>query len=325
MDNLNEPTRYTVCVTKQDEGQRADKFLSNALPELTRSRIQQLLEEGHITLDGAPLTSPSKKVKDSQTFVIAVPPSVEAIPEAEDIPLDIIYEDQDLVVINKPPGMVVHPAPGNPNQTLVNALLAHCGDSLSGINGVKRPGIVHRLDKGTSGLLVAAKNDQAHQRLSHQLSNRTMSTYQAVVWGVPSPRAGTITGAIGRSRRDRKKMAIVSKGGKEATTHYTVEKAYKLLASLVRCQLETGRTHQIRVHLTSLGHSLVGDPTYGRRPKQLAEDLKSFLVSPMWPADRVALHAAELKFIHPTSQEEMVFTAPLPGDIRALLDVLECQ
>jgi 23S rRNA pseudouridine1911/1915/1917 synthase len=317
--------RYTVYATKQDEGLRTDKFLSKSLPDLTRTRIQQLLELGHILIDGKPAKSPSKKVQEDQLFEITIPPSVEATPEPEDIPLNIIYEDNDVVVINKPAGMVVHPAPGNPNKTLVNALLAHCGESLSGINGVKRPGIVHRLDKGTSGLIVVAKNDIAHQALSQMLTDRSMSRiYQAVVWGVPLSSEGTIEGNIGRSPKNRKKMALVSKGGKEAITHYKTLKAYGLLASLVKCRLETGRTHQIRVHMTSLGHSLMGDPTYGRKPKKLPEELNHFLLIE-WLKDRTALHAYQLKFIHPRTGKEMLFECPLPGDIRALLDVLEFQ
>lgn len=326
MDDSLTPTRYTVSVSKQDEGLRADKFLSHSLPDLTRSRIQQLFREGHILQDGRVFETPSKKVKEGQTFHIAIPPTVEAIPQAENIPLDIIYEDDDLVVINKSAGMVVHPAPGSPNRTLVNALLAHCGESLSGINGVKRPGIVHRLDKGTSGLIVAAKNDKAHQGLSSQLSDKSMKRiYKAVVWGLPSPKKGTIEGSIGRSPRNRKKMAIVSRGGKEAITHYKVEQAFGLVASLVECQLETGRTHQIRVHLTSKGHALLGDPTYGGRPRRLPNELEEFLKSSLWPKDRVALHAFRLSFVHPVQHKDMIFEAPLPGDIRELLNVLECN
>lgn len=314
---------YTVCVTAQQAGLRVDKFLSDAFPDLTRTRIQQLMGEGCVTRDGQTLTSASSKVKAEMVFEITIPPAIEAIPQAQDIPLDIVYEDADLLVVNKPAGMVVHPAPGNPDRTLVNALLAHCGESLSGINGVKRPGIVHRLDKGTSGLLVVAKNDKAHQSLASQLSDRSMSrVYQALVWGVPPHRSGTIEGNIGRSPQNRKKMAIVARGGKEARTHYQVIESFGMVASLVQCKLDTGRTHQIRVHLTSKGMPLIGDPLYGKRPSKCPADILAFLSSEEWHPDRVALHAETQTFIHPTTGERCTFQAPLPGDIRALMDVL---
>lgn len=314
---------YTVCVTAQQAGLRVDKFLSDAFPDLTRTRIQQLMSEGCVTRDGEVLTSASSKVKVDMVFEITIPPAIEAIPQAQDIPLNIVYEDADLLVVNKPAGMVVHPAPGNPDRTLVNALLAHCGESLSGINGVKRPGIVHRLDKGTSGLLVVAKNDKAHQSLASQLSDRSMSrVYQALVWGAPPQRSGTIEGNIGRSPQNRKKMTIVARGGKEARTHYQVIESFGMVASLVQCKLDTGRTHQIRVHLTSKGMPLIGDPLYGKRPSKCPPDVLAFLGSEGWHPDRVALHAETQTFIHPTTGERCTFQAPLPGDIRALMDVL---
>jgi len=317
---------YTVCVLPQQAGSRVDKFLSDAFPDLTRTRIQQLIGEGCVTQDGQILESASSKVKAGMVFEIIIPPAVEAIPQAQDIPLTIVYEDADVLVVNKPPGMVVHPAPGNLDKTLVNALLAHCGDSLSGINGVKRPGIVHRLDKGTSGLLVVAKNDKAHQSLASQLSDRSMSRiYQALVWGVPSQRSGTVEGNIGRSPQNRKKMAIVGRGGKEARTHYQVIESFGTLASLVECKLETGRTHQIRVHLTSKGMPLIGDPLYGKRPSKCPTDVVAFLGGGEWSSDRVALHAQTQTFIHPTTGERCTFHAPLPGDIRALMDVLRSE
>jgi 23S rRNA pseudouridine1911/1915/1917 synthase len=225
-------------------------------------------------------------------------------------------------VIDKPAGMVVHPAPGHAEGTLVNALLNHCGESLSGINGVKRPGIVHRLDKETSGLLVAAKNDKAHHALSHQLATREMGrVYWALVWGRLLPLEGSIEGAIGRDPRHRQRMAM-REGGKFARTHYKVLKFFGTFASLVECRLETGRTHQIRVHLTAKGHPLLGDPLYKKQSLHVPEDLKTYLKE-KWPQDRQALHAKELSFIHPSTGEKLNFSSELPEDMRNLIPVLD--
>jgi len=295
--------------------------LATKLQDISRSRLQELIEEGFVHVDQKD-ADPSFKVKEGQVIDITIPPLVEAIPIPQDIPLDILYEDSDVIVINKPAGMVVHPAPGNPEGTLVNALLSHCGDSLSGINGVKRPGIVHRLDKETSGLLVAAKNDKAHHHLAHQLATHEMGRrYFAVVWGMLTPLEGTIEGAIARDPRHRQRMAI-RQSGKFARTHYKVLKLYGRVASFVECRLETGRTHQIRVHLAAKGHSLIGDALYGKPPRAIPSVLQTHLKE-KWPKDRHALHAKDLLFVHPTTGENLHFSTDLPEDIRNLIDVLE--
>jgi len=321
----------TLAYTIPDEaaGQRLDKALAAGLPDLSRSRVQALLEQGCVRGDGRTITDASLRVKPGQTFELQVPGAEAAEPVAQDIPLDVVFEDADVLVIDKPAGLVVHPAAGNPDGTLVNALLAHCGDSLSGIGGVRRPGIVHRLDKDTSGLMVVAKNDRAHHGLSDQFADRTLSrTYLALVWGVPNPTQGRIEGNIGRSSADRKKMAVVTGGGKPAGTKYRVVKSFGMAASLVECVLETGRTHQIRVHLTHIGHPLVGDPLYGRgrsgRPggkfaSLLPEPLRGSLVG--FP--RQALHAAALTFRHPVSGEIVAFRSSIPADIHELIVTLE--
>lgn len=316
-----------VVISDENNGRRLDRVLADEISDISRSRLKALIEDGHVTVNGKGATDPSGKVRAGQVYEIAVPPPVSATPEAEDIPLDVVYEDKDLLVINKPPGLVVHPAAGNHDGTLVNALLAHCGATLSGIGGVKRPGIVHRLDKDTSGLMVVAKNDAAHQGLSAQLADRTLSrAYLALVWGTPSPRKGKIQTHIGRSKTNRKKMAVLGSGGKEAVTHYEVRENFGTLASLVECRLHTGRTHQIRVHMAHIRNWLVGDPVYGppsvsrilkpeknRKPEAL-QMLKAF--------PRQALHAFELKFVHPASQKTMAFNCPLPEDMQELIGVL---
>ncbi len=288
-------------------GQRLDKFLSMETG-LTRNRIAALIKSGCVT----PCLDADFKVVLGQTFTILLPEAQDATPKAEQIKLDILYEDSDLIVINKPAGMVVHPGAGNSSGTLVNALLCHCKDSLSGIGGVKRPGIVHRIDKETSGVLVIAKNDAAHQGLSQQFSIHSIHRlYQAVVYGFP-PASGTVTGNIGRSAFNRQKMAIVEQGGKPAVTHFRLIKPlFNGKASLIECRLETGRTHQIRVHLTSIKHPLVGDKTYGAAPKGTPEILRLF--------PRQALHAAELGFVHPITKKQMHFKAPMPDDMLLLI------
>ncbi len=307
-------------VEQQDHGMRLDKFLTTKIQDISRSRLQELIEGGFINVDQKK-SQASFKVKKNQQIVVTIPPLVEAIPAPQNIPLDILYEDQDVVVINKPAGMVVHPAPGHPGGTLVNALLSHCGKSLSGINGVKRPGIVHRLDKETSGLLVTAKNDKAHHNLAHQLATREMGRrYYAVVWGMLTPIEGTIEGEIGRDPHHRQRMAI-RQGGRFARTHYKVLQIYGRIASLVECRLDTGRTHQIRVHLAAKDHSLIGDALYEKSPKAIPSILKTYLKE-KWPKDRHALHAKELSFIHPTTHENLHFSTDLPEDIRNLINVL---
>jgi 23S rRNA pseudouridine1911/1915/1917 synthase len=265
-------------------------------------------------------------VKAGEVYEIDIPAPVSATPEAQEIPLDIAYEDDDLIVINKPPDMVVHPAAGNHDGTLVNALLAHCGEALSGIGGVKRPGIVHRLDKETSGLMVVAKNDAAHQWLSEQLSTRTLTrVYQAIVWGVPSPVQGRIETQIGRHKTNRKKMAVLDGGGKDAITDYRVLESFGLLASLVECRLKTGRTHQIRVHMSHIGYPLAGDPLYGKgSPAKFLRQMKApeNVAAALTAFPRQALHAAQLEFIHPISENRISLRADLPADMQALLQVL---
>ncbi|KAB2833750.1 MAG: RluA family pseudouridine synthase [Caedimonadaceae bacterium] len=300
---------------------RLDKYLAEKSSDLSRTRIKDLIQAGLVFINGQVTSDVALRVKEGQVIQITIPPLIDPTPVPQNIPLDILYEDDDLIVINKPAGLVVHPAPGNPEGTLVNALLGHCGESLSGINGVRRPGIVHRLDKETSGLMVAAKNDRAHQFLANQLATREMSrVYHAIVWGVLSPLEGAIEGSIGRDPHHRQRMALREKG-KFALTHYKTLKIFDRVASLVECRLDTGRTHQIRVHLASKGHSLLGDPLYGKRPRALPALLKDILDA-QWPKKRQALHAKELSFIHPTTQEKLTFSTDLPQDIRNLLDVL---
>jgi 23S rRNA pseudouridine1911/1915/1917 synthase len=321
VEPLNAPH---VLQVDHDYGVRLDKFLVLHVPDVSRTRLAGLIEGGYVTVMGQPLTDPSMKVKKGQRIEITIPPAVEAAPSPEDIPLEILYEDGDVIVINKPAGMVVHPAPGNLKGTLVNALLSHCGDSLSGINGVKRPGIVHRLDKETSGLLIAAKNDKAHHSLAQQLATREMGRiYQAVIWGRMLPPAGMIEGNIGRDHRNRQRMAI-KQGGKFARTHYKTLTLFGTLASLVECRLETGRTHQIRVHLTSKGHPLIGDALYGKPPRAVPAGLQLYLHD-SWVKGRQALHAKELSFIHPTTHEPLHFSTDLPKDMQELVGQLSAM
>ena len=314
----------TCVVPAEAAGERLDKFLAATFAALSRSRLRALLDQGHVGCGGRTITDPSHRVKPGQAFELTVPPPEPATPEPQAMPLTIVYEDDDVLVIDKPAGLVVHPAPGNRDLTLVNALLAHCGDSLSGIGGVCRPGIVHRLDKDTSGLLVAAKSDRAHAGLSAQFGDRTIRrTYAALVWGLPNPTSGTVAGAIGRSSADRKKMAVVGHGGKAAVTHYRLLRAFGLAAALVECRLETGRTHQIRVHLASIGHPVVGDAVYGggmtpARAKRLPEAARPALAA----FQRQALHARRLEFLHPVDGRPVAFEVELPEDIRGLIDAL---
>ena len=310
-------------------GERLDKALAASIAGLSRSRVQALLESGWVRADGRPVADASLRVRAGERYEVTVPDAEPAEPVAQDIPLTVVHEDDDVVVLDKPAGLVVHPAAGNADGTLVNALLAHCGDSLSGIGGVRRPGIVHRLDKDTSGLMVVAKNDRAHHALTAQFADRSLSrTYLALVWGVPSPREGRIEGNIGRSSADRKKMAVVASGGKHAATRYRVRSSYGLSAALVECKLETGRTHQIRVHMTHAGHPLVGDAVYGRgrtaRPTgakaaALPEPVRRALVE--FP--RQALHAAAIEFVHPATGKPMRFEAGLPADMAAVIATLD--
>jgi 23S rRNA pseudouridine1911/1915/1917 synthase len=313
----------TLTIEAAAHGLRLDRALQQRLPELSRSRLKQLILSGQVS-DAGPdranvIRDPARKVKSGQTFVVILPEPEDATPQAQAIPLDIRFEDAHLIVIDKPAGLVVHPAPGNPDGTLVNALLAHCGDSLAGIGGVRRPGIVHRLDKDTSGLIVAAKTEAAHRALSRDFAARRIArAYAAIVWGVPVPPAGEIVGNIGRSMSNRKKMAMVADSrGKPAVTRYRVEHAFADKAALIECRLMTGRTHQIRVHLSHRGHPLIGDPVYGGR----AGRAFSHSVAAAFP--RQALHARHLGFSHPASGEYLAFDSDLPSDMAELLITLE--
>ncbi len=302
-------------------GARIDKALAAVLPELSRARIQALIADGRVSRDGAPITDASSKAAGQ--YRLEVPPPVAAEPQAENIPLAVLFEDAHLIVIDKPPGMAMHPAPGSESGTLVNALLHHCGASLSGIGGVARPGIVHRIDKETSGVVVAAKTDAAHQGLSALFAAHDIErVYTAFTRGAPHPARGTIEGAIARSTHDRKKMALVKTGGRHAITHYAVERAFgsqaKPLAARVACRLETGRTHQIRVHLASKGHPCLGDPTYGSGPP--AEPVRAALRGA--GVARQALHAAVLGFRHPVTGAALRFESPLPADLARLESLL---
>lgn len=317
-------SRYTVRAGAGDAGARLDKLLATALPDLSRTRLKGLIEQGRVTARGTTIADPSYRVKPGQTFAITVPRPAPARPGPQAIALDVVYEDAHLIVVDKPAGLVVHPAPCNPDRTLVNALLAHCGASLSGIGGVVRPGIVHRLDKGTSGLMVVAKTDAAHAGLAAQFAARTVRrAYKAVVWGVPRPLKGKISGNIGRSPRNRKKMAVVRRGGKPAVTAYRVLRTLGETASLLECRLGTGRTHQIRVHLAAKGHPVIGDRTYGRSPARRLRAKRAGTLDFAAAFDRPALHAYLIGFEHPATGERLEFVSDLPCDIRRLIDSLE--
>ncbi len=321
---MTDQTTYNLQVTEDKEGMRLDRFLTEELPEMSRNRVQALIDQGQISGDIAKKLNASYKVVTGDFFTVEIPPVVAADPEPQDIPLDILFEDDQLLVMNKPVGLVVHPAAGNWDGTLVNALLYHCGDSLSGIGGVARPGIVHRLDKDTSGVMVVAKTDQAHRHLAAQFESHSLErAYKAVVWGVPNPREGRIVGNIGRSPNNRKKMAVVEIGGKVAITNYQVDRVLGRSGSLVECRLETGRTHQIRVHMTSLGHPVVGDPVYGgggRNQMKLASPEARQRINAF---QHQALHAYLIGFEHPKSGENMQFSVPISNEINALIEYLE--
>jgi 23S rRNA pseudouridine1911/1915/1917 synthase len=318
-----------AIIAEHAAGDRLDKALAAALPALSRARIQQLLAAGRVArMDGAAartIDNASAKVKPGERYVLSIPPAEDAEPAGEAIPLAVVHEDAHLIVIDKPAGLVVHPAAGHAGGTLVNALIAHCGASLSGIGGVRRPGIVHRLDKDTSGLMVAAKTDAAHAGLAAQFAEHSIErAYTAICWGAPRPREGTVETQIGRSTGNRQKRAVLKAGGKRAVTHYRVEAVYgdpaAPVASMVECRLETGRTHQIRVHMAHLGHTVIGDPLYGagRRAKGLPPAAQAFLAT----FRRQALHAGVLGFVHPVTGAALKFRSELPPDMRALARAL---
>ena len=299
-------------------GERFDRAIASALPTLSRARIQALLAEGAIMCaNGRALSSASAKVDVAQSLTITLPPPEPAIALPQDMPLVIAYEDEHLIVVDKPAGMVVHPANGNPDGTLVNALLHHCAGQLSGIGGVARPGIVHRIDKDTSGLIVVAKSDAAHEGLAKQFFDHSIDrVYLAIVNGQPLPPSGSVDAPLARSSHDRKKIAVVADGrGKRAVTHFRSVEPLRG-ATLIECKLETGRTHQVRVHMAHIGHSLLGDPVYGRARPSIASVLKSngFV--------RQALHATRLGFIHPVQGHGVTFDSPLPKDMQDLLTQL---
>ena len=331
MTDRNDPgRRRTYAATAGDAGQRLDRVLAEALDGVSRARVKALIEAGHVTRrDGgaATITEPSTRVKPGQTFAIFLPQPRPAVPEAQALPLAIVYEDEDVIVIDKQAGLVVHPAPGNPDRTLVNALIAHCGDGLTGIGGEMRPGIVHRLDKDTSGLMVAAKTQAAHDGLSAQFAARSVGrVYCAVVWGVPVPAQGEIAGNIGRSPRNRKKMAVLKQGGKKSLTRYEVVKklgpGHPGPASVVDCRLATGRTHQVRVHMAAISHPLIGDPLYGRGPRGAGRGA-AHLPPLARQFSRQALHARALAFRHPRTAQSVEFSSHLPQDMKELINCFD--
>lgn len=315
-------------------GKRLDQWLAIQLaPDLSRSRIQSLIAEGQVTVDGRPVHEPKHKLREGALILLQMPEPEPAEPEGENIPLDILHEDNDVIVINKPAGLVVHPGNGNWTGTLVNALIHHCGDTLSGIGGVRRPGIVHRLDKETSGVMVVAKNDRAHRQLSAQFADHGRTgdlerAYMALVWGTTDRATGTVDAPLGRSHRDRTRQAVVNENredARHAVTHYSVVEKFgqredaTALASLIECRLETGRTHQIRVHMAHIGHPLIGDMEYGSAFKTKANKLAEPLKQVVTAFPRQALHARLLSFAHPANNVVMRFEAPLPEDMAQLL------
>ncbi|WP_202396056.1 RluA family pseudouridine synthase [Stappia sediminis] len=323
----------TIAVTAPEAGIRLDQLIARKTPDISRNRIQTLIRQGQVCVGGETIVEPKYRVNEGDTIVMAIPEAEPAEPQPEDIPLDVVYEDEHLIVIDKPAGLVVHPGAGNWTGTLVNALIHHCGDTLSGIGGVKRPGIVHRLDKDTSGLLVVAKTDKAHQGLAAQFADHGRSgplerSYTALVWGAPGTFRGTIDAPLARSVTNRQKITVTRSGGRRAITHWQMIKRYgsgdgDAPASLIACRLETGRTHQIRVHMAHIGHPLIGDADYGAgfrtKAARLAEPARS--AAARFP--RQALHAGLLAFAHPETGDLMRFKSEIPDDFQALLDAFD--
>jgi 23S rRNA pseudouridine1911/1915/1917 synthase len=325
----------SITAQMNDEGQRLDRFIAAQVPDLSRSRVRDLIKAGQVSTSGRTIIEPDYRVKPDEIFAIGVPDAVVALPLPEPIPLSVLYEDSQLIVIDKPAGLVVHPAAGNWTGTLVNALIAHCGDSLSGIGGVRRPGIVHRLDKDTSGVMVVAKTDAAHQGLALQFADHGRTgalrrEYVALVWGEPRPRKGVIETHLARHPTNRLKMAVTMRDGKHAVTEYRLKRSFAekgkslggAVASLVECVLKTGRTHQIRVHLAHIGYPVIGDPLYGggfrSKTRALQEDAQSAIIK----MPRQALHAAVLGVLHPISGKPMQFRSELPADMREIIEAL---
>jgi 23S rRNA pseudouridine1911/1915/1917 synthase len=339
------PTQTSVIVAPDEAGERLDRLLARHVADLSRSRVKTLTEAGNVQVDGHTIRDPSHRVNSGAVIKVDVPPPRPARPGPEPIPLKVVYEDDDIIVIDKPAGLVVHPAAGNWSGTLVNALIAHCGDSLSGIGGERRPGIVHRLDKDTTGLMVVAKNDRAHQALAAQFADHGRSDgsfergYLAFVWGAPDRPHGTIARPIDRDPRARDRMTV-REGGRDAVTYWQVLERYPavkaerprsklkeakssaIAASLLACRLETGRTHQIRVHLGSIGHPLLGDPVYGSGFRTKAALLSQAAQSALATLGRQALHAHILRINHPLTGEMLGFRSELPTDLARLHDAL---
>ena len=330
---MDDPEFRTLSIDETQAGIRLDKVLASALADFSRARLQSLITALCVSVNGQPQPQARYKVKTGDQVVVKIPPPEDAEPQAQDIALDIYYEDEHLLVLNKAAGMVVHPAAGNHDGTLVNALLFHCGDSLSGIGGVRRPGIVHRLDKDTTGLMVVAKNDAAHKALSAQFAAHGRDgvlerAYRAVVWGVLGRPSGTIETQLGRHPYSRLKMAVLREGGRHAITHWVrkegfLDRSGKVVASEVECVLETGRTHQIRVHLAHIGHPLLGDEVYGAGFKSSARNLPEKAQIALKKFTRQALHAYKLGFEHPVTGEKMVFTSNLPDDLKSLINSMK--
>jgi 23S rRNA pseudouridine1911/1915/1917 synthase len=324
LDAPTTPQSFTAVAGATAQGQRVDRFLAQAIGTISRSRVKSLIEQGQVRRDGAVLGEPAEQVRPGATYVLRLPPPLPAAPKPQRTPFAILYEDADLIVLDKPAGLVVHPAPGNQDGTLVNALLAHCGDTLSGIGGERRPGIVHRLDKDTSGVMVVAKSELASAGLTAAFAARDLDrAYLALAWGLPTPLEGEIEGAIGRDARDRKRMAVVARGGRSALTRYRTERAWQTAAALLECRLATGRTHQIRVHLASLGNPIVGDPVYLRRVPAAARTLPAAIRRRLMDFPRQALHASRLGFAHPRTGRPLEFDTGLPADMAGLIACLD--
>ncbi|MDF1722189.1 MAG: RluA family pseudouridine synthase [Minwuia sp.] len=318
-----QPDIEKITVTDDMAGDRIDRVLASALPDMSRSRCKALIEQGRVTADGRTILDASYRVKPTEVLTMAPDAPVDPIPKGQDIPLEVLFEDAHLIVINKPAGLVVHPAAGNADGTLVNALIAHCGESLSGIGGVRRPGIVHRLDKETSGVMIAAKTDVAHRGLATLFETHDIDrAYLALVRGRPATSRGTINERMGRDNRDRKRMTVLEHGGRHAITHYRLVEAFGEATSLLRCTLETGRTHQIRVHLSHIGHPVIGDPTYGRMRRKRLARMSDAAAEAIAAFPRQALHAFRLGFVHPVTGKTLSFEADLPTDMAALIQTM---
>nr|WP_321985380.1 RluA family pseudouridine synthase [uncultured Lichenicoccus sp.] len=311
---------FSLIATAEQAGQRTDRFLADAIGTASRSRVKALMQAGSVRRDGIVLRDASDPVRPGQLYSVEFPPAVAARPQGEAIALSILHEDDSLIVLDKPAGLVVHPAPGNQGGTLVNGLIGHCGEDLPGIGGERRPGIVHRLDKHTSGLMVVAKTEAALAALSADFAARRIErSYLGLCWGILTPSSGAIESAIGRDPRDRKRMSVVSRGGKWALTHYHTLEVLHGAVSLVECRLATGRTHQIRVHLSHQGHPLLGDPVYLRRTPSAARLLADATKRAALGFTRQALHARTLGFTHPATGDAMRFSSEPPPDFHALV------